>query len=341
VEFTSDYYNKRTDDLLLGIDLPAESGYSSALVNAGSIENKGFEVQSTIRLFKGDPERRAFGWTTTFSFARNRNKVLDLGGVDRIFAANAIAPDLSTTSSGTLVQVGQPIGAFFGYLTDGIFRDSASVADYLKTTRLASGTITPGQVRILDVGGPSGVPDGIIDANDRTIIGDPNPSWTGGWQNSFSFKGFELSSLIDASVGGKILNLNLYRLYGASPGTNISSARFFDRWTTTNPDGKYPRIGSTPVAIGSDFTNAVLEDGSYTRLRTVTLAHALPVGWMGRRAIESARAFVTGQNLHIWTNYSGYNPDVSSQGTGNLNRGIDLGAYPLARSVTVGLNLTY
>ena len=116
--------------------------------------------------------------------------------------------------------------------------------------------------------------------------------------------------------------------------------RWNNRWTPTNPDAKYPRINSTPVAIGADFTDAVLEDGSFTRLRTVTLAHEIP-SKLFRTNLNGGRVYVTGQNLYTWTKYSGFNPDVSSQGVGNLNRGIDLGSYPLARTFIFGINLNY
>lgn len=336
VNFTADYYNKRTDDLLLAIDLPSESGFSTALVNAGSISNKGLELSLTLRPVTGGGRKGAFSWTTTFNYANNKNRVLDLGGPSRIFASQSIAPDLGTP--GTVVQVGQPIGAFFGYKTSGIFRDSTEVAEYTRTTRLSSGTISPGQVRIVDVNG-----DGVIDANDRTIIGDPNPRFTGGWQNTLSFRGFELSALFDAQQGNKVLNLNLYRTDGASPGTNVSHDRYYNAWTPSNRNASQPRLNSTPTAIGADFTDRVLEDGSFLRLRTVTLSRELPLGILGAafRSVHSARLYVTGQNLVTFTNYSGFNPDVSSLGVGNLNRGIDIGAYPLARTVIVGINLSY
>lgn len=331
---SADVYNKRTNDLLLGIDLPSESGFRSALVNAGSIQNRGFELSLSMQLVDGRTRPGALSWRTTFNYAQNRNRVLSLGGVDRIFASQSIAPDLGT--AGTIVQVGQPLGAFYGYRTNGIFRDSAEVAAYLQTTKLSSGTITPGQIRIVDVNG-----DGVINANDRTIIGNPTPRWTGGWQNSLSWRGFELSSLFDAVVGNDVLNLNLYRLYGGSPSTNISLDRWLNRWTPTNTNGKYPRVNSTPVAIGADFTNAVLEKGSFVRFRTMTVSRAIPARLLRMTNGGQARVYVTGQNLYTWTKYSGFNPDVSSLGVANVNRGIDIGAYPLARSFIFGLNLNY
>jgi hypothetical protein len=182
--------------------------------------------------------------------------------------------------------------------------------------------------------------DGVINANDRTIIGDPTPKFTLGWQNNIDFRGFTLTTALDGTYGGKVLNLNLYRLEGASPSGNILAERYFDAWSPTNPEGRYNKIGSGSGFLSSDFTDELIEDGSYTRLRTVSLARELPPQWL-RGVASGARLYVTGQNLYTWTKYSGFNPDVSSLGVGNTNRGIDVGAYPLARTFIFGLNLSY
>ncbi|MEP6831946.1 MAG: TonB-dependent receptor [Gemmatimonas sp.] len=332
IDLSADVYDKTTKDLLLAIDLPSETGYASALTNAGSISNKGVEVALTLRPFKGESSAGAFALSSTITYTRNRNKVLDLGGVDRIFATSSVAPDLG--SSGTLVQVGQPLGAFYGYKTAGIIRDTVEANAY--TTTVSGARITQGALRYVDING-----DNIIDANDRTIIGDPNPDYLLGLNNTVSFKGFELSGLLDGVFGPDILNLNLYRVEGGSPITNVTRDRYYDRWTATNHDGKFPRINSAPGALGAEFTDFLLQDGSYFRLRTITLTRAIPSSWIKGRGFNSARFYVTGANIWTSTKYRGFNPDVSSQGVGNLNRGIDVGAYPLARTWTFGMNLTY
>lgn len=332
LDIVADIYNKTTNDLLLAIDLPSETGYTSALTNAGSISNKGIELGVTVRPFKGESGTNAFSWSSTVSYTRNRNKVLDLGGVERIFATTSVAPDLG--SSGTLVQVGQPLGAFYGYKTDGIIRDTVEANAY--TITVSGARLTQGALRYVDVNG-----DKIIDANDRTIIGDPNPDYLLGVQNTFSYKGFELSGLFDGVFGPDILNLNLYRVEGGSPITNVTRDRYYDRWTPENHNGKFPRINSAPGALGAEFTDFLLQDGSYFRLRTITLTRAIPKSWISGRGFDSARFYVTGANIWTSTKYRGFNPDVSSQGVGNLNRGIDVGAYPLARTWTFGLNLSY
>jgi TonB-dependent starch-binding outer membrane protein SusC len=249
---------------------------------------------------------------------------------------------------GSLIQVGQPLGVFYGYKADGLFRDSASAAAYTAAVKPVSGTSwKPGDVKLLDIAGkldangnPTG-PDGVVDANDRTIIGDPNPKFSAGFMNTFSLGRFHLSGMMDAVYGNKILNLNNIRLEAGSPATNIIADRYLDAWTPTNPNAKYPRINYTPGTIGSDITSDLLEDGSFLRLRSLTLDALIPERLVARYGLTNTKVFVTGANLVTWTHYSGFNPDVSSLGIGNVNRGVDVGQYPLARTFTFGLNLTY
>src|SRR5262249_50403767 len=139
----------------------------------------------------------------------------------------------------------------------------------------------------------------------------------------------------------KILNLNNVRIEQGSPGTNVIADRWLDSWTPSRPDAKFPRINFSPGIVGSDITSDLLEDGSFVRLRTVTLDYPLPDQLMSRYGISATRLYVTVSNLKTWTDYSGFNPDVSSLGLGNVNRGIDVGAYPLAKSITFGVNVSY
>ena len=181
-----------------------------------------------------------------------------------------------------------------------------------------------------------------MDANDRTIIGDPNPKFAGGWQNTFTLGGFRLSSLLDGVLSNKIMNLNNVRLEQGSPGTNIIADRYLDAWTPTNADAPlsarelHARNDRPP-----DITSDLLEDGSYLRLRSVTLDFGLPDRLLSRYGVSNTRLYVTGTNLVTWTHYSGFNPDVGGLGIGNVNRGIDVGQYPLAKSFTLGINLSY
>jgi TonB-linked SusC/RagA family outer membrane protein len=337
VSLTAEMYRKTTKDLLLAVNLPFESGFASALQNAGSVKNDGYELSMTLTVL--DSKTRPLGWTTTFNYAHNKNLVTDLGGPTQIFAGS-VNSDLKLL--GSLIQVGQPLGVFYGYRADGILRDSATAADYTKAVKPLTGTAwRAGDAKLLDLNGAGGKPDGAVTVDDRTIIGDPNPTFTAGWQNSFKVGRFRLSSLMDAQYGNDILNLNAVRLEAGSPATNILAERYLDAWSTSNAGGRYPRINFTPGTIGSDITSDLLEDGSFLRLRSVTLDYALPDRLVSRYGVSGTRVYVTAANLKTWTHYSGFNPDVSSLGIGNVNRGIDVGAYPLAKSVTFGINLTY
>jgi TonB-linked SusC/RagA family outer membrane protein len=343
VSLTADMYRKRTDDLLLAVNLPFESGFGSALQNAGAVSNNGYELGLTLTLLDGKG-KNSIGWTSTVNYSHNTNKVLDLGGVQQIFASS-VNSDLKLL--GTLIQVGRPLGVFYGYQAAGLLRDSASAAAYTAAVKPLTGTSwKPGDVKLLDLAGVDANgnrtgPDGKIDANDRTIIGDPNPKYNMGFMNGFSFRAFRLSAMMDAVHGNTILNLNNVRLEAGSPATNIIADRYLDSWTPTNPNAKYPRINFTPGTIGSDITSDLLEDGSFLRLRSLTLDAGLPDRLVSRYGLTSTRVYVTASNLKTWTNYSGFNPDVSSLGIGNVNRGVDVGAYPLAKSVTFGINITY
>jgi TonB-linked SusC/RagA family outer membrane protein len=333
VSLTADAYQKKTNDLLLAVNPPFESGFASALQNIGAVSNKGVELGVTLTVL--DERKSRVGWTTTFNYSRNKNKVLDLGnGVQQIFA-NSVNSDLKLL--GSLIQVGQPLGVFYGFKTDGLLRDSATAAAYTTAVKPLSGTKwNAGDAKLVDVNG-----DGAITTSDRTIIGDPNPKFTGGWMNTLSFKNVRVSTMMDFVRGNQILNLNNIRLEQGSPATNIVADRYLDAWSTTNPNGKYPRLNFTPGTIGSDITSDLLEDGSFVRLRNVTVDYPLPDKLTSRVGVAMTRVYVTVSNWKTWTDYSGFNPDVSSLGLGNTNRGIDVGAYPLAKSITFGVNVSY
>jgi TonB-linked SusC/RagA family outer membrane protein len=330
VTLTADWYNRRTEDLLFPVQLPLESGFREVWQNAGTVQNRGIELALGVNALRGDGHETA-RWSHSFNFARNRNKVLDLGGLE-VLRVRGISANFNFP--GTDIRVGHPIGVFYGYKTDGLFRDSASAADY--GARLPDRAFQAGDARVLDLNA-----DSVINELDRTVIGDPNPDYTLGWSSTFAWKGVELSGLLHGSFGGDVMNLNLIRVEGGSPTTNVTRERFLDRWTPENPDAAYPRIGASAGSIGSNYVDTMLEDGSYLRLSNLTLGYSLPQRWVGRRGVREARVYVTGNNLYTWTDYSGFNPDVSSMGVGNVNRGVDVGAYPLARTFTIGINVGY
>ncbi|HEU4556637.1 MAG TPA: TonB-dependent receptor [Longimicrobium sp.] len=335
VSVTADYYVKTTDNLLLTVDLPSESGFARALVNAGSIENRGVELSLNVDVLEAERGSRRLGWRSSLNFARNRNKVTDLGE-DAEITSSTISDDFKLP--GTVVRVGQPVGVFIGYQTAGIVRDSAHAASLAGiTNRVGAQPFRAGDVLLVDVDA-----NDTIDARDRTVIGNPNPDFTLGWQNTLSFGGFELSGMLQGAFGNDILNLNRWRLTGGDVATNLLRDRYEQRWTPQNTNAKYPRLGVNTVGAGTtDYNDLILEDGSYLRLKTLSLAYQFPARWLSARGVTNARVYVTGSNLVTWTDYTGFDPEVSSFGVGNLNRGIDIGAYPAAKSVTFGLNFTY
>ena len=332
---TFDYYDKQTENLLLTVDLPSESGFARALVNAGAVQNRGVEVALNVDLLRPEAGSRRVGWRSGLTFARNRNRVTDLGG-DNEITASSISDDFKLP--GTVVRVGQPVGVFIGYQTGGIVRDSAQAAGMAGIVNRASGNAyRPGDVILVDQDG-----NDTIDFRDRTVIGDPNPSFTLGLHNTVSWRGFEVSGLLQGSFGNDILNLNRWRLTGGDAATNLLRERYEDRWTPQNPDARFPRLGVNTVGAGTtDYNDLILEDGSYLRLKTLSFSYALPARWLQSRGVTMARLYVSGSNVFTWTDYRGFDPEVSSFGVGNLNRGIDIGAYPAARSFVFGLNFTY
>lgn len=320
ITLSMDYYQKRTEDLLLAVTLPQESGFNSALKNSGIVENKGFEFS-----LGADPLVGPFEWHTDFNFSLNRNEVVDLGESSRIFGST-ISFDYKI--GGSLVEVGQPLGIFYGYQVEGPFRNQAEV-----DAHGAQPSAVPGDLKFVDING-----DGEINSLDRTIIGDPTPDYIFGWNNRFAYKSFSLNFFFQGVQGADILNVNLRNLESNVSENNITVDRFVNRWTPQNPDASYPRAGATNFA-GDDLTSNLIEDGSYIRLNNITLGYRFGPEIIGVSWIRGLELNVSAQNLVTITNYKGFNPDVNSQGQNNINQGIDFGAYPLAKTYTVGLKL--
>ena len=322
-----DLYRKLTSDLLLNVQVPAAIGFgnSNPLQNIGEVENKGFEASITTYNFVGK-----FIWSTDFNYSTNKNKVLKLGASGD--------PILSSGGAGIrhITRIGDPIGSYYGYVVEGIYQTQQEITN-APIDKLAAKP-APGDFRFKDVNG-----DGVIDANDRTVIGNYQPKYTFGITNKFSYKKMELSFLIQGVEGAKVLNLTRRHLGNGEANTN-SYAFENNRWKSPQDpgDGKTPRADRLGDLHG--FNNRPssyqVEDASYIRLRNVTFAYTLPEKISGKY-FSSIRFYASGTNLFTKTGYIGYNPEVNNQSTVSGVQGEDYGAYPLSRNFTFGINASF
>jgi TonB-linked SusC/RagA family outer membrane protein len=328
IYLTADYYKATTSHLLLNVPVPLSSGFGTALQNIGKVQNSGIEFGLLTHNLTG-----TLKWTTSFNISANRNKVLQLGPKG--------TPIISDGGNGTISQifitkVGAPIGSYYGYVNGGVFRDQGDVG---KNPHYAN--TKPGDRKFLDVGGPNGKPDGIIDANDRTSIGSYFPKYIWGLTNDLSYKGFDLSISLQAVEGDEILNLQRRYLFNSEGNAN-QMAEDWNYWKSpTDPgDGKAMRANRVANANSEQISSFHVEDGSFVRLRNLTIGYAVKNGLFNNR-IKGLRIYVSGQNLHTWTKYTGYNPEVNARPDSPLTQGEDYGTYPLARTFTAGVNLTF
>ena len=326
LRFTADYFRKTTENLLLPVTLPFESGFTSSIQNAGSMRNTGFE------LFLGaDPLVGTFSWSTSANFALTRNEVTDLGQTGRFFGPGFAGKGFG--GPGGLVEEGRPIGVYYGFETAGIFADQEEIQAHG-----AQPGAQPGDIKFVDTDA-----DGEITEADRTVIGNPHPDFTYGWSNDFSYGGFNLSLFVQGVYGSDIMHPELARLEGMTGfdlENNSTVRRFEGRWTPENRDAEYPRAGYNAGGI-RDVNDRVVEDGSYLRLKNVTLGYSLPADLLGISGLTSARIYVKGRNLLTFTGYSGYNPDVNSSGQSTVNLKVDTNSYPLASEYMVGIDLSF
>lgn len=309
-----DGYYKKTADLLLNVELPWTSGYSTSLQNFGAVENKGIEVSVNTINFDGD-----FSWNTNFNISFNRNKLLSLGD---------LAED-SFISGDYIVKVGEPLGTFYGTVTDGILQ-----AGEESTKGIYTGNASPkaGDRLYKDING-----DGqFTTAADRTIIGNAQPDYIFGITNNFSWKGFDLSIFFQGSVGNEILNQNL-RVLELFNGQQNAAGVARNRWTASNPSSVIPRAKLDPAPV---FSDRLIEDGTYVRLKNLTFGYTLPQDISKKLKFDSVRLFVTGYNLITWTNYSGFDPEVTSVDN-TVSQGTDAGVYPSSRTITTGFKINF
>lgn len=313
--FITDVYYKKTSDLLLYVKIPTTSGFSTSLQNRGQVENKGIEL--TIN---ATPLEDKVRWETGFNISFNRNKVLDLAGADRLFAGQG--PNQST-----IVQVGQPLGTFFGFASEGIFNTKEEI------DASAQKTAKPGDIRFKDMNG-----DKKINDDDRVLLGNAQPKFSFGFSNTFSLKGFDLMVLLQGVYGNKLYNVNTSTLENLT-GLQNQSTTTLNRWTPDNTNTNIPR--ATTVKPTARSWDRLVEDGSYLRGKTVQLGYNLPQATLQRMKLSTLKVYVNVQNLFTITDYSGLDPEVSRYGSDNVSPGFDSGAYPNARTISFGINASF
>lgn len=318
---TVNIYQKETTDLLQNITLAPNTGFTNALINAGNIQNKGLEIE-----LGGYPIQGDFIWQVSGNISRNRNEITDLGDVEEQFA-DRLGAGSGLTVFPFIQRVGVPIGAVYGYVEDGIFQNEEEVQAFID----AQPNAEVGQIKYKDVNN-----DGVVNDNDRTIIGDVNPDFIWGFSNSFAYKGFDFSFLLQGVVGADIINTLNIRFHNLDGRRNIPLSVYESAWTEEGSTNDFRQINLNNG--NSRFSDRFIEDGSYLRLKNVQFGYTLDaknINWL-----SSARFYVNAINLWTKTDYSGYDPEVSAFSSAAM-KGVDLGNYPQARTIMFGCNLVF
>ncbi|MEM1121123.1 MAG: TonB-dependent receptor [Bacteroidota bacterium] len=317
---TLDYFKKNTTDLLLARTLPPSFGPATRLENVGEIENKGFELTlNAIPVNTAD-----FRWVFKLNISNAKTTVVDVGGQD-FLTVNA-----AFRTSGSLVQtlfVGDQLGTIRGYQSLGVWGTN-------EESEAASFGLAPGDAKHADING-----DGVINTDDITIIGVGAPDFIWGFNNTFGYKNFSVNVFFQSMVGQDILNFSRGFRTGASADGSITDASLLNAWTANNQDTDIPALTST--GFQQIESSRFIEDGTFIRLKNISLSYDLPKDVLSSVGIERASIIVSGQNVFTITNYTGYDPEVNSGGNSNTDIGFDTGVYPNPKSWTVGLNVTF
>lgn len=320
INITADYYYKKTTDLLLTRTVPGTSGLSDfyngqgsiIYQNVGAVSNQGIELAVNSQNLTG-----ALKWNTMFIFARNTNKILDLG--------DGITQYIPSSSAPSIAKVGHPLGSFIVYRTDGVIQEGETALTP-QSNKSAGGQ----QYKDLDGDGQ------ITQAGDREVI-DNQIKFTAGLTNTFSYKGFDLSVFFQASVGGKLYNVNRANLELGTGYTN-ASRELLNRYTPTNTNTDVKEAYQDPAITISD---RFIEDATYYRLKNISFGYSIPKFVLSKIKVQSLRVYISAQNALTWTKYTGFDPEVSSNGQSLIDRGVDNAVYPNNKSYQVGLSLTF
>jgi TonB-linked SusC/RagA family outer membrane protein len=358
VQFTIDAYANRTRDLLLNLSIAPTSGYTSQLVNIGATSNKGVEFQITSTVLQ-TPD---FTWTANANMSFNRNRIESLGPLNELplqysgWASTAITADY-------YVAVGQPVGLMYGYVTDGFYTadDFTGYANgkwNLKQDVVsdrgvvgysgANEEVIPGTIKLKDING-----DGVVDAADRTVIGNANPKFTGGLNQQFAYKGFDASIFLNWVVGNDVYNANKIELTSGLTNAYLSNGLTImnDRYRTIDENGVIitdletsRRLNPNPkiwTPTRQLFPHSwAIEDGSFLRINNLTVGYTLPKALTARAKMTQTRFYFTVNNLYTFTKYTGFDPEVNTRRGTPLTPGVDYAAYPRSKAFLFGINLS-
>ncbi|MBT8221101.1 MAG: SusC/RagA family TonB-linked outer membrane protein, partial [Bacteroidia bacterium] len=318
-----EYFSSRTNDLLLGAAVPSALGVTNAIANIGEVLNRGLEVTIYSNNTTGKLK-----WQTNVNFSTLENEVIALG--------ESGDPILISGGAGIrhITRIGDPIGSYYGYVTDGIYQtqseiDASGLNDKIATPR-------PGDFRWKDING-----DGDIDAADRTVIGNYLPDFTYGITNTFTYDNFSFSFLIQGVEGSEVLNLTRRHMGNGEANYN-SYVEWVDRWRSASDpgNGEIPRANRQTGNSNNRPSNYQVEDASYIRLRNVRLSYMFPDSMLGN-TFSSLQVTLTGTNLLTITDYLGFNPEVNNNDDNVAIQGEDYGAYPLSKVFTIGINASF
>lgn len=336
LNLTADFFIKNTKDLLLAQSLAHATGFSSQWQNIGKIQNKGIELS----LSSTNIQTKDFNWQTNFniSFIKNTLEALSSGEQYRLARSGF---DSNFTGDDYIAKVGESLGLIYGYEFDGIYQaddfytntnGQLVLKEGITDNTRYSGGVKPGVVKYKDQDG-----DGKITTADRTVIGNAMPKWFGGITNTLEYKGIDFSFMFQFNYGNDIYNATrLYATQSRSSRRNML-AEVADRWSPTNASNLVP---SYDGYITNDVYSRFVEDGSFLRLKNITLGYTLPQKWTSKFYVSKLRVYATGQNLFCWNNYSGYDPEVNSLND-PMRPGLDWGAYPKSRVFTFGIDLQF
>lgn len=315
VMFSFDAYLKETRDMLVKASIPITSGFedtTTTYTNAGKVRNQGIEMSLHTINLTGE-----LGWETNLTATYNKNKIKDLNS-DVPYYINQI-----NNSYVTMLAKDYPINVFYGYVTDGIFQNQSEV-----NTHAVQPGVEPGDIRFRDLNN-----DGVINDSDRTVIGNPNPSWLFSMNNSLSYKGFELSVFLQGIAGNKIYNANNIDNTGMAAAYN-QTIDVLERWQGEGTSNSMPRAVFGDPNQNTRVSDRFVENGSYLRLKNITLSYTFPKQWLQKARIENARLSLSCENVATITEYSGFDPEVGING-------IDQNRYPISRTFSVGLNFNF